>query len=158
MYKLKHKEVKAEGLFTVVREVLDRGSGAKIAVTGMSMYPFLREGIDSVELSKSAFADIRVGDITVILRDNGQFIMHRVMKKEKDCFYIAGDAQWWLEGPLNSTQLVAVVRAVWRNDKRIDCSDKAWKLMSRIWMSSRPFRQGIMLLIKIYGRLRRYVK
>lgn len=148
----KLKPVKSEIIFPVIQEILDKGTSARITVTGMSMYPFLRENIDSVELSSAKCLDIRRGDIVMVLRDSNQYVMHRVIKVEKDCFYIVGDAQQSIEGPLNYNQIIAKITAVWRKDKKIDCFNAWWNFLSNFWMILLPFR-GV--IIKSYRILRR---
>lgn len=91
---------------------------AECVVTGMSMYPFLRENIDSVELSKANISNIRRGDIVMILRDSNVYVMHRVIKVEESCFYMVGDAQEDIEGPLRYDQVFVKVTSVWRKDKK----------------------------------------
>lgn len=146
----KLKRVKSEFIFPVIKEILDKGTSVRITVTGMSMYPFLRENIDSVELSKVDFLDIRRGDIVMILRDSSEYVMHRVIKVEKNCFYIVGDAQKSIEGPLRSNQIFAKITAVWRKDKKIDSLNIWWNLLSKLWTILLPFRGFI---IKSYGKL-----
>ncbi|MFZ3371681.1 MAG: S24/S26 family peptidase, partial [Desulfitobacteriaceae bacterium] len=120
-----------------------------------SMYPFLRDEIDSVELAKVSFKQISRGDIVMIRRTDGSYVMHRVFKKNEDCFYMVGDAQQWIEGPLYSNQLVAVVTAVWRQDMYISCSNKWWRLLSWIWLCLRPFRFHI---IRVNSKVRKLLK
>jgi len=150
MYKV--NRLKSREMFPLVKEIIESGKSVRIMVTGMSMYPFLREGIDSVELTKPNYQKLRRGDIVLIVRDNGQYIMHRVLKKEKDCFYIVGDAQQWVEGPLRPDQLFASVTAVWRKEKYIDCSRVWWRMLTGIWMYLLPFRY---IIIKSYIRIRK---
>lgn len=147
MYKL--RQIKAEDMFHVVRELTKYGRSARITVTGMSMYPFLREGIDSVELSHADFAGITIGSIVLILRKSGQYVLHRVVRKKNDCFYITGDAQRQIEGPLLPEQLMAVVTAVWRRGRRILCTDAAWKAFSAMWIVMLPFRGIILRMLGI---------
>ena len=90
------KFVKSVDMFPVVKEILNKSISVSITVTGMSMYPFLRENIDSVELSDASFMSICRGDIVLILRKNGDYVLHRVLRKEKNNFYIIGDAQQWI--------------------------------------------------------------
>lgn len=136
----KVSQVKSAEMFPLIKEILERGGSTRIAVTGMSMYPFLRDGKDNIELSKGSFNEIHRGDIVLIVRNSGKFVLHRVIKKKGDCFYIAGDAQQWIEGPLRPDQLFAVVTAVWRQKKQILCSNLWWKLLSSIWIWMLPFR------------------
>jgi signal peptidase I len=131
---------KSKNLLPLIEEILISGGRARLTVTGTSMYPFLRWGQDSVELSHTDFSGIYTGDIVVILRDNGQYIMHRVLKKKEASFYIIGDAQHDIEGPLYPHQLIAVVTAIWRKDRKIECTNFWWRLLSKLWLKLIPFR------------------
>jgi len=144
--------VESKHMFPVINEILSNQGKARITVTGMSMYPFLREFTDSVELSSSNFCSIVRGDVVIILRDSGEYVMHRVVKKQKDYFYMVGDAQQWIEGPLLPDQLIAIVTSVWRNDKLISCSSFWWKLLSHTWLLLLPFRRYI---IRAHSLVRR---
>jgi signal peptidase I len=146
--------VKSKELFLVIKEILNQGGKARITVTGMSMYPFLRQYIDSVELSPTCFNSIRRGDIVMINRDSGYYVMHRVLKKENNHFYIVGDAQQWIEGPLRPDQLVAIITTVWRGNKLISCSKVWWQLLSCIWIYLLPVRYMIM---NTYSKLRQLI-
>lgn len=145
----KLKRVKSENIFPVIKELLDNDKSARITVTGMSMYPFLRENIDSVELLKAKPSDIRRGDIVMILRDSNVYVMHRVIKIEENCFYMVGDAQQSIEGPLRYDQIFAKVTSVWRKDKKIDCSNVWWNFLSSLWMILLPFRSSIIKSYRI---------
>lgn len=73
------KTVKSKIAFPFIKEILDKGSRVRITVTGMSMYPFLREHMDSVELSKANFSERDRGDIVMVMRNSHEYVMHRVM-------------------------------------------------------------------------------
>ncbi|HWP97017.1 MAG TPA: S24/S26 family peptidase [Syntrophomonadaceae bacterium] len=148
-------KIKAVDLFPFISELIEGGKSARILVSGSSMTPFLRDQTDSVEFSKVSFTDIARGDIVLIQRVDGAYVMHRVYRKRRDCFYIIGDAQEWIEGPLNPDQLVALVTAIWRKDKRIPCSNLVWRLLCKLWLYLRPFRYFI---FRVYGFLRRRIK
>jgi hypothetical protein len=145
----KIKLIKANDLFPHVKELLKQEVRVRITVTGMSMYPFLRGNKDSVELKKTNFTDIKKGDIVLICRECGDYILHRVVKKDSSCFFIMGDAQQWIEGPLYPEQLQAKVAAIWRGNTRIDGSNIMLKLLTEAWDGLLPFRR---MLIKILKR------
>lgn len=149
------KKIKANGLFPLVSDLLDQGQSVRLPVSGNSMYPFLRDGIDSVEFSRGSFADIKRGDIVLIRRTAGAYVMHRVIRKKADCFFMVGDAQQWIEGPLYPDQLISVVTAIWREDKRISCSDIRLKLLAGIWLILRPKRYFIM---KVYRKICKIIR
>lgn len=134
------KKVKAANMFWLISEILERGQKTKLLVSGESMNPFLRDGIDSVEFTKGCFEQLSRGDIVVIKRSDGSYVMHRICRKEIDCFFMVADAQQWIEGPLYPDQLVAVVTAIWREDKCISCSIRWWRWLSELWLLLRPIR------------------
>lgn len=147
------KTVQNACLFPLVKEIIEQGQSARISVTGSSMYPFLRDTIDSVEMSKGDFDSLARGDIVLIRRYSGAYVMHRVYKKEKDCFYLVGDAQQQIEGPLFPDQIVAAVPSVWRKGKNISCSNPWWRVLSWIWLLLLPFRHYVFRAGRLIKRL-----
>ncbi len=153
------RTIKSEELFPAIKELLDNNQKVRITVTGDSMMPFLREDIDSVELSATDFDSLRFGQITLIRRTNGLYILHRLIHKKRDCFYIAGDAQYWIEGPVYPHQLIAVVSNLWRGNRQISPSNILWKTLSFIWWLRLPafriLRRPYRLLKKVYKYVRK---
>lgn len=154
----KMKYVKAAELFSLTREIIDQDGHAWITVTGNSMYPFLKGDRDSVELSKTSFKEIKRGDIVLIRRLSGAFVLHRVLKKGKDSFYIIGDAQQWVEGPLTAEQLQAIVTSIKRKTRVIKCNNPLYKAGVFVWMIVIPVRYRIFSVVRLARRLLRRVK
>lgn len=146
------RNIKSEIMFPVIEEIMNKGVRVRITVTGMSMYPFLRENKDSVELSEIDFARIRIGDILLIQMESGQYILHRVIRKKRRSFYLNGDAQKTIEGPLKPEQIIAKAEAVWRENRYIACSDIRWRILSFLWRMLFPVRY---LIIQIYWKISR---
>ncbi len=144
--------IKSAELFPAISELLHNNRKVRLTVTGDSMMPFLRENTDSVELSAAAFEELHFGQIILIKRENGQYILHRLIRKMKACFYIAGDAQLWTEGPLLPEQLVAVVTNVWRGNNSVSPSNLLWQTLSLIWWLRLPAR---FILSKPYRLLKK---
>lgn len=143
----KVKRVKAQEIIPFIDEILESGQSACITVTGSSMYPFLRNGSDRVELCRRHYDSVKSGDIALVKDGEDQYILHRVLRINPECFYTAGDAQQSLEGPFTPCQLLAVVNKVYRGNRPIFCTSASWKLYSRLWMSLFPMRH---ILIKSY--------
>ena len=113
-------------LMPLIKDIITEGSTVKLTVTGNSMLPLLRHELDQVELG--AFSgDLEKGDIVLIRRDDGDYVLHRVYRLDEAarCFYMLGDAQRFEEGPLAYEQIVAVAVALYRGERRIGV-DKAW--------------------------------
>lgn len=147
---------KAEDIFPVVKECIDKGKMVRITVTGNSMYPFLRDSIDSVELIHVDFKQLRWGDIILVRHKDGQYILHRIIRKKKKVIYTNGDAQRHLEGPFYENQVIGKVIRVWRRDKMITCTNLLWKVLSFLWFLLTPLRRKI---IRVYvRRIRKIVR
>ncbi len=150
------KRIKSAELFPVIKEVLEGGSRVWITVTGMSMYPFLREDTDCVELSQVSINTIKKGDIVLIQRVTGEYILHRVLRKEKEKFFIVGDAQQWIEGPLKSEQLIAVVTAVKRKKHQISCQSMLWRILVGLWINIIPLRHIILKGVRVLTKVKNF--
>lgn len=149
---MREVKIKTMNIFPLITELLEKGQSTKITVSGDSMYPFLRDGIDSVELSKGRFEDLKRGDIAMFRRRDGAYVMHRIYKRNNGNIFIVGDAQKWIEGPLQKDQFIAVVNHIWRKNKKISCNNIWYKLTSLIWLVLRPCRLHI---FKIYNVIRK---
>lgn len=147
------KTVKSYELMPAIAEMLSTWTSVRIMVTGNSMYPFLRHRIDAVDLSLVGLTALKRGDVVLVKRDSGQYVLHRIIKKCEDSIFILGDAQHEMEGPLLLEQVIAVVTSVWRDKLVIDCNDLRWRTCSMLWLLLRPLRPDI---IRIYRAWRRW--
>lgn len=144
--------MKADDIIWLAEELMDKGKRVRITVTGMSMYPFLREHKDSVELIRCDFQKISRGDIILIRDDSQEYVLHRIFRRKRDCVFINGDAQQWTEGPFYPEQVIAKVMAVWRGESYIQCSGWKWKALTRLWMLAYPFRSILISAYRIFYR------
>ena len=121
-----------------------------LIVTGGSMTPFLIPGRDTVYLSRLE-RPARRGDILLYLRDNGQYILHRVWRAEKDgTLTIVGDGQIALERGVRHDQIIAVVTAVVRKGQRMAPGDFWWEFFEKVWIRMVPLRG---LVRRLYDRI-----
>lgn len=151
-------KVKAGEIFPVVLELIQMGSKVRITVTGMSMYPFLREERDCVELVGTNFKAVEKGDIVLVRRVTGEYVLHRVQRKKANTFFMIGDAQSWIEGPVFPEQLLAKAGSVRRNGRDISCDQPVFKLLALAWLNIIPVRRYILRVIRILGNINQKVK
>jgi hypothetical protein len=103
----------------MVRQQLSENGQAYVRVTGNSMEPLLRHLQDGVNIIPPE--KIRRGDIVLFDRKNGRYALHRVIRKGKTGFSMAGDNQWYMERDLPYDQIIGVVSSIQRKGKRIPC-------------------------------------
>jgi len=101
-------------------------------ISGSSMSPFLIHQRDAVRLQKPDHPPIP-GDIVLYQRENGQFILHRICRMKNGFYYLAGDNQTILEGPVPPEQILAVVTAVCRKGQWFEAEDPRWQFFAIFW-------------------------
>ena len=116
------KKFSMSDLEPMILEVLSKGGTFTFIPRGTSMLPLIREGLDSVILSPLC-EKIYPGDIILYKRDNGQFVLHRVMKVKKDSFTMCGDNQVVFEHGIRRHNMIAVVTGILRDGEEITFSE-----------------------------------
>lgn len=122
----------------VIREHLAAGNPVRIYPRGTSMRPMLRQGIDSVVLSPLP-EQLRKYDLPLYQRENGQYVLHRVVKTGES-YTCIGDNQFQLEPGVEPGQLIAVVTSFTRGNKQHSITEPGYWLYCRLWHYSRPMR------------------
>ena len=103
------------------------------------MMPLIRQGIDYVELSPLP-QRLKKYDIPLYQRSNGAYVLHRVVKVE-DTYTCIGDNQFIFETGVTHDQLIAVVSAIYRGEKRVPVTAFSYRVYCRFWHYSRPLRR-----------------
>ncbi len=126
---------------SVLRELAEDGKVVSMLIAGSSMSPFLCHNRDYIYFTRPD-REPRRGDMVFYQRDNGQYVMHRIYKKKQNGYYMVGDAQTQLEGPLRRDQIFARVIKVKRKGKMIRPGDFWWEFFEHIWIRIVPLRRG----------------
>ena len=123
-----------------IQEVLDSGATFRIYPKGVSMLPLIVESRDSVVLSKCGEVPAKKHDIVLYRRNDGHFVLHRIMKIEKDGTYtMCGDNQLALERKIQAHQIIACVTEIYRAERRISTNSIAYRVYVFLW-TKRPLR------------------
>lgn len=147
--------IDSDQLFPLIRELLVANKTVRLKVRGDSMYPFIRSDLDDITLEYADFNAVKKRDIVLIKRRSGAYVLHRVCKITEREFYMLGDAQQDLEGPLYPEQLVAKGVSIVRNGRELRCDAWGMRLAAWIWLLVRPVRP---FLFKAYRKVRRALR
>lgn len=131
MVEIEKCKIPMEQLAELVLFQLKEGGRANLMVTGNSMYPMLRSGVDMVELIPLS-ARQKKGDIILYRRDNGKYILHRIVAVTKDGYICCGDNQSEKE-TVRQDQLLAVVDGFARKGKPYALTDPAYRIYAAFW-------------------------
>lgn len=143
-----------EELAKLLQVQLDNGGRAVLTVTGVSMLPMLRDRRDSVELAVVT-APLKKGDLTLYHRENGQYVLHRIVGvTDKNEFMCCGDNQWEPE-TVTKSQIMAVVKGFTRAGKSYTVSHRGYRIYACLWVGLFPIRRPLIAMRRLLGRTRR---
>ena len=143
------KQVDTREYVSVLREIAEEGKVVSMLIAGSSMAPFLCHNRDYIYFTKPE-RELRRGDMVFYQRDSGRYVMHRIYKVKPDGYYMVGDAQTQIEGPLRRNQIFAVITQVKRDGKMIRPGDFWWEFFEHIWIRIVPARR---IVTALYGML-----
>lgn len=119
------------------------------------MYPLIVPGRDEVYVEQVLPETLRRGDVVLYRRVEGNIlVLHRIWKKERDTFFLVGDNQKEIEGPLADSQIKGKMTGILRNGHEISTANVIYRLYSRVWLWLRPCRPQISRMIHKLRRRR----
>lgn len=139
---------------SMLRDLVREGKSVNFLITGNSMSPFLIHQRDTISF-KAPDRPLKRGDIVFFQRDNGRFILHRILRVHvapdgKRSYDIIGDNQTEIETGVREDQIFGLVFAVVRKGKKTQPGDFWWWFFERVWLRIIPLRR---FLRRVYGRL-----
>ena len=138
-----------EDLMPLVRDCLALGRRVRyLPFRGVSMLPMLRQGIDTVELAPLP-EKLKKYDLPVYQYPSGKYVMHRVVAVKENHYVCLGDNTYAYEYIMQD-QMLGVVSAFRRGEKRIEVDALPYRIYCRIWVTIYPMR-------KLYRRTRSWI-
>ena len=125
-------EVDTREYVAVLKDMVEQGHEVSMTVSGTSMEPFLLHNRDKIYFRKPD-GTIKKGDMVFYQRETGAYVMHRVMKVKKQQYYMAGDHQTFLEGPIERQKIFAKIISVERAGVWLSENDRIWKFYAGCW-------------------------
>lgn len=145
----KRLELELSDMISLIEEKLALGGEVKFSPRGVSMLPLIRPAKDSVTLKRKELPERF--DIAFYKRKDGQFVLHRVIKRKKDGSYVmCGDNQWRLEKGISKNQIIAVVSNIEKDGENINFFGMQYRAYCGLL-----FLRRIYLFLKQKGLVRR---
>lgn len=123
-----------------IEQLLADGKTIKIKPQGYSMYPLFVPGRDEACIERTDFSSLKRGDVILYRRDKSILVLHRIWKITGDSFYMVGDNQTEIEGPLRADQVRGKLTGFVRNGKFVDVKNPIYRFLSGLWLFMRPLR------------------
>ena len=139
-----------------IEEVLARDGVLVYTNVGDSMLPLIRQGRDLIIIKAKKEGRLKKYEIPLYRRDNGQIILHRIIKVRDDDYVLCGDNRWQCETGITDRHIMGVLSAVVRDGKEIPVSSWKLHLYAHIWCDLFPLRALIVhIIFKIRKELRK---
>ena len=132
------QQVRMEDMMPLIREKLVENQSVQLSPVGISMLPMLRQGRDCVIL-KPVSGRLKKYDIPLYQRDDGHYVLHRIVKVG-DTYTCIGDNQFCKETGVRQDQLIAVVAAFTRDGKQCRLDVPSYRAYCRFWHYTRTVR------------------
>ena len=119
--------------------------------SGSSMLPLIRPDRDTVVIKRRI---PKKYDVVLYKRDNGKYILHRVLKIKDKEYVMCGDNQWKKEFGITEQQILGVMDGFYSDNKYFEISSYRYKLYVRFWCCFLWLRKMMIYLFKIVNKLR----
>lgn len=139
-------------------ETLQNDGKVILTITGTSMLPLLRHRKDRVCLMKPQEQPLKKYDLPLFVREDGKYILHRIVKVTPDGYEVTGDNQCFIEYPVRHSQVICVVQGIFRGDRYISCDGFLYWGYCRFWVFAYPFRRLYLMGKQFLYRTIRHLK
>lgn len=126
--------------FFNIEQLLRDGNTIKLKPQGYSMYPLFYPERDEAIIEPVDPSDLRRGDVALYRRRQSILVLHRIWKIREQKFYMVGDNQSEIEGPLDSDQFLGRLCGFVRNGHTISVKNPLYRILSSLWLRMLPVR------------------
>lgn len=112
------------------------------------MLPLLRQKKDLFTVTKQQ-GRYKKYDVVLYKRDNGDYVLHRIVKVLKDGYVILGDNCLNKEYGITDKDILGIMTSFVRDGREYQVSSKGYQLYVRVWYALYPVRR-LWKLIKVH--------
>ena len=138
-------------------QILERDGRLVYTSVGNSMEPFIHSGRDLLVIERPE-GRLKPYDVPLYRRDSGQYVLHRVLKVNRDDYVICGDNRWRRERGITDRHVIGVLRAIVREGKTIPVDDPAYMKRVKLWCRFFWVRAALLWLRALPRRGRRQLR
>lgn len=118
---------------------------------GTSMNPLLYQRQDTVKLVKAD--NVQKYDVILYLRKSGEYVLHRVIGKNKLGYILCGDNQFVKEYGITDDMIIGKMEGYYKKEEYIPCTDKNYIRYSKKRVRSIPYRKFKYTVKKIIKKI-----
>lgn len=123
-----------------LEQLLRDGYTIRIKPQGTSMHPLFVSGRDEAYIAPASPTSLRRGDVALYRRQSGILVLHRIWRIRSSGFYMVGDNQTEIEGPLSPDQMKGFLTGFVRKGHYTSVKNPIYRSLSAFWLAFRPLR------------------
>lgn len=132
-----------------IEEILETKGEYVTVSKGRSMFPMLRSGRDTVIIRKP-FRKLKKYDVALYIRkEDGAYILHRIIGENSDGYIIRGDNCKDREYGIGKEDIIGVLAEFYRGGLHIKCDGMVFSLYSKIAVFLHPLQMWVKKFKKI---------
>ena len=124
-----------------IRTLISEGRTVSLTVKGNSMNPILVHLRDQMTLGPWKEEDIRKGCVALVKDTRGNYLIHRIIRRDKETVTLIGDGNVGLYETAEMGNIIGIMYSITRKGKVWNADDRLWKLYSWFWMLLLPLRR-----------------
>ncbi len=123
--------------YSSIEEAVSKGNFV-IHSHGVSMWPMIRNGKDSVRI-EPVQGRLNKFDLPLYKDNRGRYVIHRVIEVTDEGYVICGDGLCEKEYDITDKNILGRVEGFFRKEKYISCQSKGYRLYVRLWAGTFMF-------------------
>ena len=135
-------------------EILQKEGQLIYSNVGDSMQPLIRQGRDLLVIEPPK-GRLKKYDIPLYRRDNGKYVLHRILKVRPDDYVICGDNRWRCEYGITDRHIIGVLTAIIRDGKEVPITDWRCRLYTHLWCDLFPLRAFLLRGLHVLKRMKK---
>lgn len=141
-----------------LEDVLKEKGRLVLTAEGVSMLPCIRPKKDVLILEQPR-EEIHPFQVILYKRENGSYVLHRVLEVRESGFVLCGDNQYKKEYGVQNSQILGVLKSFYRGEAYIDCeSSKGYLRYVKLWCSPWFPRRLVQKVLSIFHKLKKLRK
>ncbi len=134
---IKDKGIMMEEIRTLVAE----GKTVTLTVKGNSMNPFIVHLRDRMTIGPWKDEDIRKGTVALVKDTRGNYVIHRIIRREEDSVTLLGDGNVGFTETATLDNIIGIMHNIDRKGRIWTSESAMWRLYSWFWMTLTPLRR-----------------
>ena len=124
-----------------IRTLVSEGKTVTLTVKGNSMNPFIVHLRDRMTIGPWKDEDIRKGTVALVKDTRGNYVIHRIIRREEDSVTLLGDGNVGFTETATLDNIIGIMHNIDRKGRIWTSESAMWRLYSWFWMTLTPLRR-----------------